>query len=305
VELCGRLRELLLPSVGNDVTLGLTYMTWEGPVARLVALLAERMGRTDEADARFHATLARTEQLDAGPYLARTRYEYGRALQARGDHEKARGFLGSARSLGARLGLTGLVALADRRLAGLGSGTVTPLADLSFSMAREGDYWTLAHAGAVVRLKDSLGLQYLARLVAEPGREVHVLELVGGRRGGEAGPVDAGDAGELLDDEARDSYRRRLEDLEEELKEAESFSDPERASRLREEIELLGAELGRAVGLGGRSRRAGSAAERARSAVQRRIKNALERVEEHDRALAAYLARAVKTGNFCVFRAPA
>jgi uncharacterized membrane protein len=172
-------------------------------------------------------------------------------------------------------------------------------------MAREGDYWTLAHAGALVRLKDSLGLQYLARLVAEPGREVHVLELVGGRRGGEAGAVDTGDAGELLDDEARDSYRRRLADLEEELREAESFADAERASRLREEIEFLGAELGRAVGLGGRSRRAGSSAERARSAVQRRIKNALERVEEHDRALAAYLARAVKTGNFCVFRAPA
>ena len=45
---------------------------------------------------------------------------------------------------------------------------------------------------------------------------------------------------------------------------------------------MLGAELGRAVGLGGRSRRAGGAAERARSAVQRRIKNAIERIGEHD-----------------------
>jgi hypothetical protein len=69
-------------------------------------------------------------------------------------------------------------------------------------------------------------------------------------------------------------------------------------------VEVLGAELGRAVGHGGRSRRAASAAERARSAVQRRIKNALERIEEHDPALAEYLGRGVKTGTFCVFQPP-
>ncbi len=65
---------------------------------------------------------------------------------------------------------------------------------------------------------------------------------------------------------------------------------------------MLAAELGRAVGLGGRSRRAGAAAERARSAVQRRIKNALDRIAEHAPALAAYLGKTVRTGNFCVFR---
>jgi hypothetical protein len=67
-------------------------------------------------------------------------------------------------------------------------------------------------------------------------------------------------------------------------------------------MEMLAAELGRAVGLGGRVRRAGGAAERARSAVQRRIKNALDRIGEHAPALAAYLGRTVRTGNACVFR---
>jgi hypothetical protein len=139
--------------------------------------------------------------------------------------------------------------------------------------------------------------------VGEPAREVHVLELMS-TRGAEGDAVDAGDAGELLDEEARDSYRRRLEDLHDSLAEAESFGDQARAARLREEIEFLGAELSRAVGLGGRSRRAGGASERARSAVQRRIKNALERIEEHAPALSAYLARSLKTGTFCVFIPP-
>ncbi len=154
-------------------------------------------------------------------------------------------------------------------------------------------------------MKDSLGIQYLVRLLEAPGREIHVLDLTGERAAGGAGvneAIDTGDAGELLDDEARRAYQRRLEDLEETVTEAESFGDAARATRAREEIEMLGAELGRAVGLGGRARRAGGAAERARSAVQRRIKNAIERVGEHDKNLAALLGRTVRTGNYCVYR---
>jgi hypothetical protein len=44
------------------------------------------------------------------------------------------------------------------------------------------------------------------------------------------------------------------------------------------------------------------AAERARSAVQRRIKNALDRIAEQSPALAAHLGRTLRTGNFCVYR---
>jgi hypothetical protein len=252
------------------------------------------------------------------PYLARTEYEYARALLTRGraeDRAAARPLLDSARATAEVLGMTGLVRLVDQRLHGLGEAPAAPLAPaapvltmpgpagtLPFTMTAEGEYWTVSHGGATFRLKDSLGLQYLARLVAAPGQEVHVLDLAGARRGGEAEPVDVGDAGDLLDDEARDSYRSRLDDLRDTLAEAESFGDEARAGRARQEIEFLGAELSRAVGLGGRVRRAGSAAERARIAVQRRIKNALGRIEEASPALAAYLGRTVKTGNFCVFR---
>jgi len=120
--------------------------------------------------------------------------------------------------------------------------------------------------------------------------------------GMEGSPIDTGDAGELLDQDARADYRRRLDELRETAAEAERFGDAARAGRAREEIAFLAAELGRAVGLGGRGRRAGSAAERARSAVQRRIKNALQRLGEGAPELAPLLARTVKTGNFCVFR---
>ena len=41
---------------------------------------------------------------------------------------------------------------------------------------REGEYWTVVFGGDAFRLKDSKGLQHLARLLAEPGREFHVLD---------------------------------------------------------------------------------------------------------------------------------
>jgi len=291
----------------RDVMMGMSQMCWEGPAARLLALLAARLERWDEAAGHFEAALARCRQLDARPYIARIEYEYGRALLSRGrpqDLQKGRGLLESARASAEALGMTGLVRLAARRLEtpGAPAPAAAPQPGVPFSMLAEGEYWTMAHAGSTVRLKDSLGMQYLARLVSEPGKDIHVLDLVGGRRGGEAEPIDVGDAGEALDGEARDSYRARLEDLREELAEAEGFGDGTRAARARAEIEFLGAELGRAVGLGGRARRTGSAAERARIAVQRRIKNAIGRIGESAPALAEYLSRSVKTGNFCVFR---
>jgi hypothetical protein len=300
-DVVAHLIELLRPNADRNVIMGLTALLWEGPVSRLLALLSARLGRWDEATAQFEAALARLERLGARPYLARTRYEQGRMLVARGraeDRPRARALIGAALEEAEALGQSGLVRLARARLAALGGAAPAPAPE-TFELRDEGEYWTITHAGTTLRLKDSLGLRYLARLVAEPDREVHVLDLVGTR---EEGAADGGDAGELLDSEARESYRARLEDLRETLDEAESFGDGARAARAREEIEALTAELGRAVGLGGRARRAGSAAERARSAVQRRLRNALDRIAEASPAVAQHLSPRLRTGTYCVYR---
>ena len=41
----------------------------------------------------------------------------------------------------------------------------------------EGDVWTLAYEGQIVRLRDAVGLRYLAHLLRHPGRPFHVSEL--------------------------------------------------------------------------------------------------------------------------------
>jgi hypothetical protein len=111
-----------------------------------------------------------------------------------------------------------------------------------------------------------------------------------------------GDAGEVLDVQAKASYRQRIKDLTEELKEAKGTGDEKRGLRLDEEIEALSTELARAVGLRGRDRRAASNAERARVNVTRTIRIAIGRIKDHDSGLATYLDKSIRTGTFCSYQ---
>jgi hypothetical protein len=147
---------------------------------------------------------------------------------------------------------------------------------------KEGEYWTVGRGGKVFRLKNTKGLGYLAHLLRHPAVEFHVLDLAGGTAGqhdGDGirqsahglprGDEDLekaririgclGDAGEMLDDIAKVAYRRRLSELREELAEAKEVGNVRRAEKAEQEIDALTSELSRAVGLGGRNRRAASA----------------------------------------------
>ncbi|MDQ3936168.1 MAG: transcriptional regulator, partial [Actinomycetota bacterium] len=110
-----------------------------------------------------------------------------------------------------------------------------------------------------------------------------------------------GDAGALLDPQAKAAYRSRLEELREEVEEAESFNDPERAAHAQEEIDFIARELAGAVGLGGRDRKAASASERARVNVTRTIKAAVDRIGDNDAALGRHLDQSIRTGTFCSY----
>ena len=110
-----------------------------------------------------------------------------------------------------------------------------------------------------------------------------------------------GDAGALLDAEAKSAYRTRLTDIREELSEAERWNDPGRVAVLEEEERALTRELAAAVGLGGRDRVASSAAERARVSVTRAIRAALGRIREQDATLADHLDATIRTGTFCSY----
>jgi tetratricopeptide (TPR) repeat protein len=190
---------------------------------------------------------------------------------------------------------------------------------------KDGEYWTVGYRNSSFQLRDAKGFAYLAHLLRHPGTEFHALDLVGGiagqrdddeiiqsARGLPRGDEDLekagihvgnlGDAGEMLDDQAKSAYRRRLSDLREELEEAKELGNVERAERAEQEIDALTTELSRAVGLGGRSRRAASASERARQSITKTIKSVLDRIAQSDAALGDILSRCIRTGNFCSYQ---
>jgi hypothetical protein len=160
---------------------------------------------------------------------------------------------------------------------------------------REGEYWTLAHPGGIVRLRHGKGVRYLAELLARPGVEVHSLQLAGAT-GHSSG------FGPLLDERAKTAYRNRISDLREVVVEAELFHDTEKASLARAELDALARELAGAIGLGGRNRPAGSAAERARINVTRALRTTIGRIEQTFPALGHHLDTSVRTGAFVSYQ---
>lgn len=189
------------------------------------------------------------------------------------------------------------------------------LAEPHNSFVCEGEYWRIAFNGKLVRLKDSKGIQYLARLLARSGDEVHVADLVSMvvgesfarehlvKRSHTSGErrVSLGNAGPTIDRRARAEYRARLQELRLELDEAGAWGDLGRADRIRREIEFLTKELTSAFGVGGRARKDADVTERMRKAVSNRIRDALTRLTKYAPALGDHLRRRIRTGTFCSY----
>lgn len=264
-----------------------------GAVDHHLGVLALAMERADVAAAHLEDALAIHERLGARPWVALTRYWLARAILAR-DGEVGRKqvteLLRRIEVTGGELGMTELSAWTAELMAG---------EQRVGSMRRAGGVWTLAWGGREVSVPDAKGLRDLATLLARPGQEVATTDLVAAPLGGPA--PSAGSADPVLDNRARAAYRARLAALEDEIDEADLHHDLGRAARARSEREALIDELRRATGRGGRSRRLGDDAERARKAVTARIRDALGRIENQHPDLGAHLRAALRTGTFCCY----
>jgi predicted ATPase len=160
---------------------------------------------------------------------------------------------------------------------------------------REEDVWLLTYDRRSCRLRDAKGLQYLAVLLAQPGQEIHVFDLVGSG-------ISGGRSGEVLDARAKAGYRQRLAELEAEETEATEWGDSVRADRARLEAEAITAQLAAAYGLGGRPRSGADPTERARKAVANRIRDSLARIDDAYPSLGRHLRNSVHTGTFCSYQ---
>jgi hypothetical protein len=248
-------------------------------------------GDLDGAAGHFERALAANTRIGAPLAVANTRREYAELLRRRdapGDAERRADLLREADAFYRSLGILERVSTVDPPRVESDSG----------QWERTGGGWSVTFRGRTAVLPAVKGMADLARLLAQPGAEVHTLDLVGPAAG--AGPRE-GDLGDVLDDRARAAYRQRLHDLDERLTDAEADGDDDTAATVTEEREFLLAELAGAYGLGGRPRRAGDPAEKARTTVTSRIRDAIGRVESVHPDLGRHLRASVRTGTFCSY----
>lgn len=175
------------------------------------------------------------------------------------------------------------------------SAPPSPGVSAAARLVDQGEYWEVTFAGRAIHAKTSKGLTDIHRLLSTPGREIHCLELVG------AG-VEQSSTGEVLDPVARRDYEQRIRDLQADIDAADADNDYARADRARVELDAIVDHLTAAFGLGGRSRRGGGTAERARSAVTQRIRSTIRRLGAVHPELGRHLEASITTGTYCVYR---
>ncbi|MFO0746416.1 MAG: hypothetical protein U1F43_12180 [Myxococcota bacterium] len=304
LPLADALVEFVAPLAHRWNSWGTAPLVTQGPLVEALGRLESLLGRHDAAVGHLEDAVRQAGAIGARPHAAGAALHLAEALEARdrpGDGARAEALRADVRREAAALGMPGLLAAAS--LPRSPDASPAPAPDEReptrapaprFTLLREGEVWTLTHGARRMRLKDTRGLRILDQLVARPGRDIHVLELLGA--------TEAGDAGEALDAAAIKAYRARAAELRDELVEAREWGDLGRAERLQEELEAIARQLAQGIGLGDRARKEASAVERARVNVRRRLVDTLERIAAELPELARHLERGLKTGVVCSYR---
>ncbi len=183
-------------------------------------------------------------------------------------------------------------------------------------IAKEGDIWTITFQGNASRLRDMKGMNYIATLLQYPDRNFAATELVNlaeyqpresSKQKQKRTRADAlelglrettnlGDRGEAADQKTLSQLKGRQAEIHKEKEEANELQNWETREELEDEEEKLHQYIRQTFGLGGKSRRSGSHADKVRINVTRAIKRVLDKIRKQDQALAAYLKSTIKTG---------
>jgi predicted ATPase len=288
--------------------LGLAGMVW-----RAEAIVASAEGRHDEAQAQFQKAIETFQRYRLPWEEAETLLYCGRVLSSAGDsraNQKFDAAIEIYRRHGGGQRWIDRVEAARIELPAAPRSKQRP-SDDECLFRREGEFWTIVWHGKTSRLKDAKGLRYIAYMLAHPGVQIHVHDLITVVEGSAVDTQsdgaahsdgleivrDVGGPDPALDSRARSEYGARLRELRTELDEAQRFNDTGRSERLRAEIELVSEEL--TAGL--RRRSSSDNAERARGMVSKRIRATLDKIHDQDPSLSRHFTTSIKTGYFCAY----
>jgi tetratricopeptide (TPR) repeat protein len=263
-----------------------------GSVHRPLALAALTCGKIDLAIKHFNAAVAANERLGHRPAAIQTRAELALALLQRagtGDGRRGRTLMQETIIQANALGMTGLVARWQDAQARLEERTVGEECKfVSISSVPQGG-WRVALGSHIATVPDLVGVRYLAHLVAAPNREVPALALVVDQRS----PLQATKGHPVMDAASVTEVRTRIRELRQQQV---------RSTDEQDELDALTHELARTSGLGGRIRSFADVPERARTAVRKAVKRAIEQVTAANPVVGQHLTRRIETGAVCCYR---
>jgi hypothetical protein len=289
----GRAHELLLP-YGHLPVMASIGVACLGSARQPLGIACLITGDVDGAVEHLTAALEHNAALGHWPAAALARHRLAQALVRRGapgDGKVGTTLLAEAAAESAELGMRLPAPAPRQRRAGPSPPVCT----------RRGRRWRIELAGRAADVEDMVGLRHLAVLLANPGLPIPAVDLAGSGRPGSGVELSHQP---ILDGEAVRSYRARLQALAEELGRAEAAEDDDRATALRSEQGWLRTQIATGTGLGGRERRFADGSERARIAVGKAIRRAIERIAAADTVIGADLRAGVETGAQCCYRRP-
>jgi hypothetical protein len=289
-EISARAYTLLSPYAHLPIiaSLGVTCF---GSVHHALGMAALTVGDTAGAAGHFRDAIARNLALNHWPAVTMSRWRLGQALALRNGprDQAAHRALAAAEQEAGELGMRLPALPSDRRKSA--ARTVT--------CQRDGVRWQVEFGSRTALLDDSVGMRHLAVLLANPGREIRAIHLAAGFTDAE----NDGMSGQpVLDDVARRTYEERLAEMQAGIEDMEALHDSDQAAALRAERDWLLAELAAATGMGGRVRHFADDEERARIAVGKAVRRALNRVAGADPIIGDELRATIQTGLRCSYR---
>jgi tetratricopeptide (TPR) repeat protein len=263
-----------------------------GSAERSLGLAARVGGRFDEAIGHLERAVTENKRLGNRPMTAIARADLAETLIASGEpggRARAGPLLARAIEAGDRMRLVGRLPGWWRLRDGLDHAQQTREA----SCVRHGEEWELVADGERALVTHTVGMDYLAALLAAPGCEISAGEL--------AGVELSSPAQDVLDAPALRSLGRRMSQLEDEIDRATLRGEGDRADQLQRELDEIVGHARAVTRPGERSRRFDDAAERARTSVQKAIRRAIINVARSAPHLGDELLASVHTGHRCAY----
>jgi len=160
---------------------------------------------------------------------------------------------------------------------------------------RDGRGWHVAFDGTAAWVKHSIGMSHIHALLGVPRQRIAAVKLAG------ASGVEEITWGALpeerIDARAKAEFKRRLEEINERLDDAQEFQNDDEIARLEDERDKIFADLRSATGIGGKIRTEPRAVKRPRQAAAMGITRAFGNIEAVHPGLARHLRASIRLGT--------